>query len=55
MAYEGLTVEYMVNEAGERFFIPSNQDVVATVSEVNQCKSLSPDGVAVVAAGADEE
>ena len=48
MAYEGLTVEYMVKEEGERLFIPSNQDVVASVSEVDQCKSLSPDGVSVV-------
>ena len=48
MAYSGLTVEYMVKKAGDRLFIPSNQDVVASVTEVNQCKSLSPDGVAVV-------
>ena len=50
MAYEGLTVEYMVKEAGERLFIPSNQDVVATTTMVEQCKLLSPDGVAVVVA-----
>ena len=48
MAYEGLTVEYMVTEAGGRWFIPSNADTTATVTEVNQCKALSPDGVEVV-------
>ena len=50
MAYEGLTVEYMVKEEGERLFIPSNQDVEASVTMVEQCKLLSPDGVAVVPA-----
>ena len=45
MAYEGLTVEYMVTEAGGRWFIPSNADTTATVTELNQCKELSPDGV----------
>jgi len=50
MAYEGLTVEYMVNESGGRWFIPSNADVTATVTEVNQCKALSPDGKEVVVA-----
>ena len=50
MAYDGLTVEYMVTEAGGRWFIPSNADVTATVTEVNQCKALSPDGVEVVVA-----
>ncbi len=50
MAYEGLTVEYMVKEAGERLFIPSNQDVEASRTMVEQCQLLSPDGVAVVRA-----
>ena len=45
MAYEGLTVEYMVNTTGDRFFIPANADVEADVTELNQCKALSPDGV----------
>ena len=45
MAYDGLTVEYMVNTTGDNFFIPSNKDVEATVAELDQCKSLSPDGV----------
>ena len=45
MAYEGLTVEYMVNTSGDRFFIPANADTEATVTELNQCKALSPDGV----------
>ena len=45
MAYDGLTVEYMVKTTGDTFFIPSNKDVVATVTEQNQCKALSPDGV----------
>ena len=53
MAYEGLKVEYMVTEAGGRWFIPSNADTTATVTEVNQCKALSPDGKEVVVA--DEE
>lgn len=48
MAYAGLTVEYMVNEAGDRPFIPSNENVVASVTEVNQCTALSPDAVVVV-------
>jgi hypothetical protein len=48
MAYDGLTVEYMVKTTGDRFFIPSNDDVVATVTELDQCKALSPDGVEVV-------
>jgi glycerol-3-phosphate responsive antiterminator len=48
MAYTGLTVEYAVNETGQRFFIPSNADVSASVTELNQCKALSPDGVEVV-------
>ena len=48
MAYDGLTVEYMVSEAGDRPFIPSNRDVVATVTEANQCTALSPDAVVVV-------
>ena len=48
MAYEGLTVEYMVNEEGGRWFIPSNADVEATDTEVDQCKALSPDGTEVV-------
>ena len=48
MAYDGLTVEYMVKTTGDTFFIPSNKDVVATVTEQNQCKALSPDGVEVV-------
>ena len=55
MAYEGLTVEYMVTEAGGRWFIPSNADTVATVTELNQCKALSPDGVAVVVSDEEEE
>ena len=54
MAYEGLTVEYMVNETGGRWFIPSNADVTATVTELNQCKKLSPDGKEVVV-GEEEE
>ena len=45
MTYAGLTVEYMVKTAVDTFFIPSNKDVVATVTELNQCKALSPDGV----------
>ena len=48
MAYEGLTVEYMVNKTGDNFFIPSNKDVEASVAELAQCKALSPDGVEVV-------
>ena len=48
MAYEGLTVEYMVNKTGDLWFQPSNTDVTATVTELNQCKALSPDGVEVV-------
>ncbi len=36
MAYTGLTVEYAVNETGQRFFIPSNADVSASVTELNQ-------------------
>ena len=54
MAYEGLTVEYMVTEAGGRWFIPSNADTTATVTEVNQCKALSPDGVEVVVTEEEE-
>jgi hypothetical protein len=50
MAYEGLTVEYMVKTTGDTFFIPSNKDVVASVTELDQCKALSPDGVEVVVA-----
>ena len=48
MAYEGLTVEYYVHKEGQRMFTPSNQDVEASVTEVQQCEFLSPDGVAVV-------
>ena len=48
MAYEGLTVEYMVKTTGDRWFIPSNEDQVATVTEEEQCAALSPDGVEVV-------
>ena len=51
MAYTGLTVEYMVKTTGNNFFIPSNKDVVATVTELNQCKALSPDGVEKVVVG----
>ena len=49
MAYDGLTVEYMVKTTGDTFFIPSNKDVEATVTELAQCKKLSPDGVEKVA------
>ena len=49
MAYEGLTVEYMVNKTGDNFFIPSNKDVEASVAELAQCKKLSPAGVEKVA------
>lgn len=55
MAYDGLTVEYMVNESGGRWFIPANADTTATVTELNQCKALSPDGVEVVVAEEDED
>lgn len=48
MAYEGITVEYMVNTTGDRFFIPANADVETDVTELEQCKALSPDGVEVV-------
>ena len=48
MAYEGLTVEYMVTEAGGRWFIPANADVSTTVTEEEQCAALSPDGKEVV-------
>ena len=48
MAYEGLTVEYMVNTTGDRWFIPANADTTTTVTELEQCQSLSPDGVEVV-------
>ena len=54
MAYTGLTVEYAVNETGQRWFIPCNADTTATVSELDQCKALSPDGVEVVP-GAETE
>jgi hypothetical protein len=50
MAYEGLTVEYMVKTTGDTFFIPSNKDVETDVTELEQCKALSPDGVEVVVA-----
>ena len=49
MAYEGLTVEYMVKKTGDTFFIPSNKDVEASQTELQQCKKLSPDGVEKVA------
>tara|TARA_B100001094_G_scaffold265201_1_gene267574 strand:+ start:412 stop:591 length:180 start_codon:yes stop_codon:yes gene_type:complete len=55
MAYNGLTVEYMVTETGGRWFIPSNADTTATVTELNQCKALSPDGVEVVVGEEEEE
>ena len=45
MAYEGLTVEYMVKNTGDTFFIPSNKDVEASVAELAQCKKLAPNGV----------
>jgi hypothetical protein len=50
MAYDGLTVEYMVKTTGDTFFIPSNKDVETDVTELEQCKALSPDGVEVVVA-----
>ena len=48
MAYEGLTVEYAVNTTGDRWFIPANTDTTTTVTELDQCKALSPDGKEVV-------
>ena len=48
MAYNGLSVDYMVNKTGDRWFIPSNTDVEATSTELEQCAALSPDGTEVV-------
>ena len=55
MAYEGLTVEYMVKTTGDNWFIPGNcqaptsshdnPDNGTTAERLAQCVKLSPDGV----------
>ena len=59
MAYEGLTVEYMINKTGDNIFIPGNCQAPTnshdnpnngtTAQRQAQCAKLSPDQVAVVA------
>ena len=45
MAYDGLTVEYIVKTTGDRFFIPERAPDGNKVQQFEQCKKLSPDGV----------
>ena len=55
MAYEGLTVEYMVKTTGDQWFVPGNCQAPTnshdnadngTVAErLAQCQKTSPDGV----------
>lgn len=55
MAYDGLTVEYMVHTTGDPFFIPGNcqaptnshdnPDNGTNAQRLAQCEKLSPDGV----------
>ena len=55
MAYNGLTVEYMVNTSGDALFNPTiassdSPNYTADKVEANtQCLKLSPDAVEVVA------
>jgi hypothetical protein len=55
MAYEGLTVEYMVKTTGDQWFVPGNcqaptnshdnPDNGTVAQRLAQCGKLSPDGV----------
>jgi hypothetical protein len=55
MAYEGLTVEYMVKTTGDQWFVPGNcqaptnshdnPDNGTKAQRLAQCGKLSPDGV----------
>jgi len=49
MTYSGLTVEYVVKTAGDRWFIPVNAPTATKAQQVTQCGKLSPDGKQVVA------
>jgi len=44
MAYEGLTVNYMVNTTGDRWFIPVNAPDATKAEQLELCEALSPDG-----------
>ena len=61
MAYEGLKVEYYIHKHGDLWFQPSNLNVDASHSALDQCVRLSPDGTAIVPGevlnreGAEEE
>ena len=48
MAYEGLTVEYVVKATGDRWFIPVNSDASKS-DQAAQCQKMSPDGVEKIA------
>jgi hypothetical protein len=55
MAYEGLTVEYMVKTTGDQWFVPGNcqaptnshdnPDNGTMAQRLTQCGKTSPDGV----------
>ena len=49
MAYEGLTVEYVVKTTGDRLFIPVNAPDASTAEQNAQCVKVSPDAVEKVA------
>ncbi len=49
MAYEGLTVEYMINASGDRLFIPVNAPDATKAQQLAQCVKVSPDAVEKVA------
>jgi hypothetical protein len=49
MAYDGLTVEYMVKTSGDRWFIPERAPDATEVKQIQQCEALSPDGIEKVA------
>ena len=54
MAYSGLTVEYAVNETGDRLFIPVNAPDATKAQQLAQCVKVSPDGEESVEEVVDE-